>query len=48
MKWYKDENTFMASQVLVLIDKFEQGAELNTELMKEYDKLNKKIGMERC
>lgn len=45
LQWYKDENTFMASQLLVLIAKFEQGAELNTELMKECDKLKRKVGM---
>jgi hypothetical protein len=42
LKWYKEENTFMATQVFELLDKFEQGSKSHHDLLKECDRLKKK------
>lgn len=42
LKWYKEENTFLASQVLELLYKFEEGSKSHHALLKECDRLKKK------
>jgi hypothetical protein len=42
--WYKEENTFLASQIFEMINKFEQGSKFNNDLRNEYDLLKRKLG----
>lgn len=43
LKWYKDENTFLASQIFEMIKKFEQGSKVNHDLLTECNKLKRKF-----